>query len=114
MQFVRVTIDVAERAPKEPTVLVMSEDPDWRAVLRRVLEQEGYRVLDARHAGHALVASMRHEGTIDLLVTDGAQGRRRSDFAPKLFRDNPAMRLVHLEERPATREDLLKSFRYLF
>src|SRR5512134_2939092 len=112
MQFVRVTIDVVGRAPKQPTVLVISEDPDWRAVLRRVLEQEGYRVLDARHAGHALIASMRHEGTIDLLLTDGAQGRRRSDFAPKMFSDNPAMRLVHLEERPRTRDDLLKSLRH--
>lgn len=110
MQFtVRLAIDVAEGARRQPTVLVMSEDQDWCAALRRVLEQEGYAVLTARHAGHALVTSMRHPGRVDLLVSDGGQGRRRSDLPLGIFRDNPGLRLLHLDQRPGTREQLLEA-----
>jgi CheY-like chemotaxis protein len=104
---VRFTVDVVERAPRPPTVLVMSDDKDWRAMLRRVLEEQGCRVLTARHAGDALVASMRHDGTVDLLLTDGNQGLRLADFPRRIFGDNPGLRLVHLERRPLTRDRLI-------
>jgi DNA-binding NtrC family response regulator len=108
MQFtVRLAIDMGERAPRLPTVLVISDDGDWRAVLRRTLEEEGYQVLAARHAGHALVTALRYAGRIDLLVSDGAHGCRRSDFSPRIFAEHPRMRLLHLDARPRTREELL-------
>ena len=73
---IRFPIPVAGPATRTPTVLVMSEDPEWLAVVRRVLEHERYRVLAARHPGEALVESIRHEGELDLLLTDGDQGQR--------------------------------------
>ncbi len=39
-------------------------------MVREVLESAGYTVLEARHGPEALVVSERHEGTIDLLLTD--------------------------------------------
>ncbi len=109
MQFtVRLAIGVPEGARRPPTVLVMSDDENWRAATRRALEQEGYQVLAARHAGQALVTAVRHAAPIDLLVSDGARGCR-SDFSPRLFAENPQMRLLHLGARPRTREDLLAS-----
>jgi CheY-like chemotaxis protein len=105
---VRVAVKVAESATRTPTILVMSDDPDWRATAMRVLEQEGYRVLEARHAGQALVESTRHQGSVDLLLTDGDQGQRRSDFT-RIFRDHPGATLLHLPARPPTRDDLVSA-----
>lgn len=103
---VRLAIDVAEPAPRTPTVLLMSEDREWREAAGRALEREGFRVLPARHAGQALVESMRHPGAVDLLLTDGEQGLRRSDF-PAIFRDHPQAALLHLHTRPRSRDELL-------
>ncbi len=106
----RLAIGAADPGARTPTVLVMSDDADWRAAVRRVLEQEGYRVLAARHPGQALVQCMRHDGQIDLLLTDGDQGQRRTDF-PGIFRDHPRAQLLLLRARPATREDLVAAIR---
>lgn len=107
MQFtVRLAID-PERARRLPTVLVMSDDEDWRAVLRRALEQEGYQVLTARHPGHALVTAVRHAGRIDLLVSDDHGGCRPRDLSPQLFAENPRMRVLHLDARPRSRDELI-------
>jgi CheY-like chemotaxis protein len=107
MHIVRLAIEVAERAPRLPTVLVVSEDRDWRAVLRRVLEQEGYRVLAARHAGHALITCVRYEGQVDLLLSDDEAGCSRSDLPIRLLKDHPRLRVLELQRRPRSREELV-------
>lgn len=104
---VRITIDVRERPPRRPSILVLSDDQEWRSVVQRVLEQQGYDVTAARHAGQALVAWMRHEGRIDLLLTEGAHGRELADVAPRISRTSSGMRWVHLDRRPSCGEELL-------
>ena len=112
MQYrVRFSIDVEERESRTATVLVVSGDVEWREVVARVLGQEGYQVLGARHEGHALVVSMRHSGPIDLLISDGSQGRRQSDFPARLFLDRPRLRLLHLATRPSSRDALVSATR---
>jgi CheY-like chemotaxis protein len=107
MHIVRFAIEVAERPPRVPTVLVVSDDRDWRAVLRRVLEQEGYRVLAARHAGHALITCVRFEGEVDLLLSYASADGSRSDLPIRLLRDHPRLRVLELERRPRSREELV-------
>jgi two-component system cell cycle sensor histidine kinase/response regulator CckA len=52
------------------TVLVCDDDDSVRTLLGNVLALRGYTVLTAANAKQAIEAFSRHEGTIDLLVTD--------------------------------------------
>jgi CheY-like chemotaxis protein len=52
------------------TVLIVEDEPQVRGLMRKVLETEGYVVLEAIDGGDALQVSERHAGTIDLVVTD--------------------------------------------
>ena len=51
--------------------MLLVEDEDLvRRLVRAVLEQHGYRVIEASSPGAALELSQRHGGAIDLLLTD--------------------------------------------
>jgi two-component system cell cycle sensor histidine kinase/response regulator CckA len=52
------------------TVLVVDDDAQVRVVLRRTLEHYGYSVLEAPNGRTAIATAARHEGEIDLLITD--------------------------------------------
>jgi signal transduction histidine kinase/CheY-like chemotaxis protein len=52
------------------TVLVVEDETSVRQVTVRVLEQAGYRVLDAASLSQALTLTRSVEGRIDLLLTD--------------------------------------------
>jgi DNA-binding NtrC family response regulator len=112
MKIVRVDVEVGEPAAKPRTVLVLVDDVDWRDVVRRVLEQEGYVVLIARHAGHALLTCARHEGAIDLLISDEVtpDGRGRT-IAKTLRAEQPGMRALLFGRRPAERDSLVAAVR---
>jgi len=62
---------IAQRDDKpSATVLLVEDDSAVRESMRRILEQEGYGVLQARNAGDALTACRNHSGTIELLISD--------------------------------------------
>lgn len=112
MKVVRVDIEVAEPAANARTVLVLLDDGDWREVVCRALEEEGYVVLTARHAGHAFLTCARHQGAIDLLITDEVtpDGRGRT-IAKTLRAEQPGMRSLLFGKRPAEREALVAAVR---
>jgi DNA-binding response OmpR family regulator len=107
-----VDIDVAHPQTTPRTVLVLLDDQDWRDVVCRALEQEGYAVLTARHAGHALLMCARHEGAIDLLITDEVtpDGRGRT-IARTLRAEQPGMRSLLFGRRPVERDSLVTAVR---
>jgi CheY-like chemotaxis protein len=83
------------------TVLLAVDDPDFRAVSTRVLEAAGYRVLSARHSGHALLACLTG-GRIDVLLTDlRMQEGSGPALAECLRRHNPDLRGVYFSDDPA-------------
>ena len=99
-------------------VLVVTCDADLRQVATRVLAREGYCVLAAAHAGHAVLASLQAErvdvAVIEMSMAD-VSGRALAD---RLRRQNPDLRVIFLAPagtpegndclvRPFTREDLL-------
>jgi hypothetical protein len=65
------------------TILVVEDSLQLRELIREVLEVRGYRVLDAEHGDRALEVAGRHQGPIDLLLTDvimpGMNGRELAD-----------------------------------
>jgi two-component system cell cycle sensor histidine kinase/response regulator CckA len=52
------------------TILLVEDEAALRGLMRRLLERSGYNVLEAEHGAHALLQCERHEGAIDLVVSD--------------------------------------------
>ena len=57
------------KAPS-PTILLVEDEPAIRTLIRRMLEAAGYALLEARNGDEALAMATRHDGDIDLLLTD--------------------------------------------
>jgi two-component system cell cycle sensor histidine kinase/response regulator CckA len=103
----RVTLPVTDRDPSEPIaiartatpihgtqrILVVEDEVDVRVLIREVLSQAGYEVIDAADGLHALTVAASVSGEIDLLLTDV--------IMPKLSGRELAKRFVKL--RPETR-----------
>ena len=52
------------------TILVVEDEPTVRKLLQEVLAEAGYTVLEASQGHEAIAIVTRHQGTIDLLLTD--------------------------------------------
>ncbi|MEX1130059.1 MAG: response regulator [Vicinamibacterales bacterium] len=118
----RIAISVAETpAPQDagaPVVLVVTPDADLREVSARVLAREGYRVVTAAHAGHAVLACL-DAGRIDLLAVElsmddvsgpqlaGRLRRHCPDLATVFFANSGTPECKGVLVRPFTRDDLL-------
>jgi len=98
--------------------LVVTPDVNLREASARALTREGYRVLTAAHAGHAVLACLR-AGRVDLLAAelsmDDVSGPALAD---RLRRHCPDLVAVYFAKsgtpecqgvivRPFTRDDLL-------
>lgn len=64
--------DAAEAGPSQKTsqVLIVEDETGIRTLMRRILDREGYQLLEAGHGKAALELARNHPGKIDLLVTD--------------------------------------------
>jgi PAS domain S-box-containing protein len=73
------------------TILLAEDEPALRQLARRVLESQGYTVVEAADGPSALVAAVQHPGLIDLLVTDvimpGISGRELASQLHDVFPD---------------------------
>jgi CheY-like chemotaxis protein len=112
-----MNFDAARPADTRPTLLLVTNDANLRAVAARVLPPEGYDVVTAAHSGHALLACL--SGQIDVMVVEMAlEDTTGPELAATLRRHQPALRAVYLGEsgtapaegvlvRPFTRDDLV-------
>ena len=78
------------------TILLVEDEPEVRMLTRLVLEQQGYRILEAAHGVEALKIWEENQGTIQLLFTDivmpeGINGR---ELAGCLRARNPKLRVI--------------------
>jgi two-component system, cell cycle sensor histidine kinase and response regulator CckA len=81
-----------EAAPRRgtETVLVCEDEPDLRELAREVLEEYGYKVLEAGNGAEALERAAGHADQIHLLLTDVVMPRMNgSELAARLTRERP-------------------------
>jgi len=93
---------IETKPPEEPavgfkTVLLVEEEGGIRALVRKILERNGYQVLEASGSEQALRISAAHRGAIDLLITGmvlpGATGR---ELADQIEHARPALKTIYV------------------
>jgi CheY-like chemotaxis protein len=83
------------------TVLLVEDDAQLRRLAHRALAGEGYTVLEADRGAVALDIARRHQGRIDLLLTDvvmpDTNGRK---LAEALRAERPGLRVLFMSGYP--------------
>jgi len=81
----------------QETILLVEDDVLVREATRAVLRRKGYHIIEARNGSDALRVSQRHDGPIDVLLTDlimpGMNGR---DLAAALAPSRPDMKVIFM------------------
>jgi two-component system, cell cycle sensor histidine kinase and response regulator CckA len=89
-----------------PTVLVVEDEEEVRALARDVLEMHGYAVLEALDVADAIRLAETHPGSIHLLVTDvmmpGASG---PELARRLRAHRPDLRVLCMSGYPESADE---------
>ncbi len=95
-----------EQAPHQSrsageTILVVEDEPAVRGLVRDMLRQRGYQILEARDGINAQVVSKTHFGRIDLLLTDVVMPQKSGPEAAKeLLADRPDMKVLYMSGYP--------------
>ena len=78
-------------------VLVIEDQDAVRALVRRILEREGFGVLEAAESSRAEVLFDEHKADIALVVTDvGIPGEKGTDLFRRLVSKKPELRVVYM------------------
>jgi CheY-like chemotaxis protein len=79
------------------TILLVEDALRVRAVVREILEMNGYHVLEARHGAEAIEISERHRGPIHLMVTDVVMPQMSGrELAQRLLPVRQDMRVLYM------------------
>jgi len=74
----RISMPAKQRVARgtgHETILVAEDSASVRSVLLRILRKNGYTVIESKNGEDALAAEARHEGAIDMLLTDSIMPR---------------------------------------
>ncbi len=83
-------------APSSRGTILLVEDEDWvRSLARHVLQQSGYKILEARHGQEALRLWQQAKDEVQLMVTDMVMPEMNgSDLARQLLRQRPNLKVI--------------------
>ncbi|MBW1955379.1 MAG: response regulator [Deltaproteobacteria bacterium] len=114
------------------TVLIVEDDEALRALGRKVLEMQGYRVLEAENVEKALGISKTHDGPIHLVLTDlvmpGMSGKQAAEQIQAIHPDTKVLYMsgytdniivkkgilaedIHFIEKPFSLDELARKVR---
>ncbi len=84
------------RARADDTILLVEDDDDVRSLARCVLEEAGYRVMEAADGHRAIATWQSYPDRIDLLLTDMVMpgGLSGSDVAKRFSADRPDSKVI--------------------
>ncbi|MDB6016115.1 MAG: Histidine kinase [Pedosphaera sp.] len=90
------TITVKPVRGGHETILVVEDEPVLRDLAQLILQDCGYRVLDAGSGVEALTVWQRHQSAIDLLLTDMIMpdGLSGKDLAESLVSNKPTLKVI--------------------
>lgn len=84
-------------SPGSETILVVEDDDDVRRITQRILEGNGYTVLQACSPSQAQVVSAEYSGTIDLILTDVSMPEMDGlSLAEILTQQRPEARVLYM------------------
>ena len=100
-------------APRgQETILVVEDEAGVRALVIKLLQDLGYRLLQAQSGPHALDVWRQHGDEVDLLITDIVMpdGMNGVDLAERLRRSRPSLKVIYTSGYLAdlSREDILR------
>ncbi|HEX8849526.1 MAG TPA: ATP-binding protein [Gemmatimonadaceae bacterium] len=79
------------------TVLVVEDESAVRALVKRLLEKQGYRVLEARHGADAIALCQRQDAAVDLLLTDMVMPEMGgTELVERLQATSPELRALYM------------------
>jgi two-component system, cell cycle sensor histidine kinase and response regulator CckA len=93
-----VSLQRASEPPaSQKTVLLVEDNDAVRLLTHRILENDGYLVLDAASGQTALAVAQRFEGDIDLLIADVVMPQMRGDeLAVQLLARRSQVRVLYM------------------
>jgi len=81
----------------DETILVVEDEAGIRRLMRNVLEQRGYRVIDARDGEDAIGVARRHASEIDLVITDVVMPRLSGpEMIKRLQEERPEFKVIFM------------------
>jgi two-component system cell cycle sensor histidine kinase/response regulator CckA len=84
------------------TVLVVEDEPGIRALMRKILQKQGYEVLEARNGEEALALAEERSAPIDLLLADVEMPEMSGfELATRLKALRPEMKILFVSGLPA-------------
>jgi DNA-binding NtrC family response regulator len=87
----------SERLEGSETILVIEDDDGVRALVRRVLEKFGYRLLAAGSADETFDICRTHDGPIDLVLSDVlVPGSNGPEIVTRVKAHSPATRVLFM------------------
>jgi DNA-binding NtrC family response regulator len=94
-------VTVAEGVSPRGTVLIAEDEDAVRSLARQVLVRAGYTVLVAGDGEQAHHAAERHDGRIDLLLTDVIMpGMNGPELAQKLAASRAGLKVLYMSGYP--------------
>ena len=79
------------------TILIVEDEEEVRKLAGKILERQGYRILEASQGDDALRISERHGGPIDLILVDVIMpGMSCSELSKHLKSPHPKMKVLYM------------------
>jgi two-component system cell cycle sensor histidine kinase/response regulator CckA len=94
---VETTADAMPPRRDGTTILLAEDEPIMRRVMRKMLEEHGYKVIEAADGKAALEATEKNPASVDITLTDVVmKGMSGPELALRLIDRYPAMKVVYM------------------